>query len=1343
MPAALILLLFTFFYTPAANAQPVINSTQTDQLDTTTDDGDGVAESGENVDYSIDVTNSGDADAAGVNLQLGPDPNQTVDPASISSTPVGIDDSFNSPVNTQLVVDAPGVLDNDINVDGDVLSVSDTGARTTTELGTATVNADGSFTYDPPGDFTGDDTFTYIVQDDVDGQDASTPNTTTVTITVSANQAPSFTSGPDPVEVDEDSGAYSEIWATNISPGAGEDSQTVTFNITNNTNAALFTVAPSIAEDGTLTFTPADDAEGSADITVELQDDGGTAGGGDDTSDPVTFTITVNGINDEPSFTIAGDPAAVDEDAGAQTVNGFASAISAGPPEESGQTLTFNITNNTNAALFSAGPAVSATTGNLTYTPSLNANGSAIITIELQDDGGTANGGDDTSPSQNFTITVNPVNDPPSVSGTSAFTATGNIQIASNLFAGLTVTDVDGTGTPPLPFTILETNITTTQNGQVVVTSSSGSFTYEPPVGFTGANDTFTFNICDNGIPGTACTPVNATVMVNGIVWFIDSSGTGTSPGTGTFNNPFKTIAAFNSSAGPSTGQFISLASGTYTESDGINLQNNQTLIGEGVQFSSFFTADSNSIAAYQTFAGAAGTSPQIVTNAGNNDGVDLGSGNTVRGLNIGNTTGYAFDGGAVGTLTISNVNVTGNGGAIRVSTSGTFGSTVNFGELSSANSFENGISLAGVTGTLGIASGNISQPTGNAVLVSGGSVGFTYPGTITKTASLGSNGIFVQNHSGTLNFNGNSTLGNTGSRLTANAVNLATNTGIYNFAGVDLATNNALGFNATGGGTVNITSTTNTVNTTNATAVNINGTTIGVSGITLQSVNASNGPSGIVLNGTGTTGFFTVTGDGSVTAGVLDRDGSGGTIQNTTDDGVQLTNANNVTLRQMNLLNVGDTANSLDQNNRAANDHGIDSVGGGNIILSAVHINAPAASGWECENITGVNRIDNDSLIEDINVSNFQALEVRNTNTNLTSFTLNDSTFRDQATTNGSTYVLFQSFGTSNMTINVQNGSTFTNLFGFGLQINAGAAAGDNGTVNANISNSVFSDAVDGTAGVGASGGIGGLVLAASQNARINFDVDNNTFFELGRPLVAGGVITIQGIGGTGKTIDGIFQNNDIDRIGFQRTVDTTSSVGHRVIDVVTENNIGFLDVEIVNNDIDETSNTAIFVSSRGSSQDFDVRIENNRLGTVTPIGSTGERDALTILSEDTSNMQALVNNNMIAGNTSNLSQVVDIDVENTSTMNMTFTNNTVTNASGGTVDDPIVIDTEGGQTSPAGLCLDFTGNTANSVELDVNGSFRVEDFANLSTNNNGITIVDGAGVTNVASGTCTEPNF
>jgi hypothetical protein len=74
-----------------------------------------------------------------------------------------------------------------------------------------------------------------------------------------------------------------------------------------------------------------------------------------------------------------------------------------GAPDEAGQTLTFQVTNNTNAALFLSWQSVRR---NVHPLPA-NANGSATITINLKDNGGTASG-IDTSPTQTFTITVNP-----------------------------------------------------------------------------------------------------------------------------------------------------------------------------------------------------------------------------------------------------------------------------------------------------------------------------------------------------------------------------------------------------------------------------------------------------------------------------------------------------------------------------------------------------------------------------------------------------------------------------------------------------------------------------------------------------------------------------------------------------------------------------------------------------------------------------------------------------------------------------------------------------------------------------------------------------------------------
>ncbi len=107
------------------------------------------------------------------------------------------------------------------------------------------------------------------------------------------NVAPSFAKGPD-ITVRQNCGTQTVAhWATEISAGPPRESrQTLNFIIATD-NPGLFAAGPAIAADGTLTFTPARDQNGVAHISVILHDSGGTAYGGQDTSAPQIFTITV------------------------------------------------------------------------------------------------------------------------------------------------------------------------------------------------------------------------------------------------------------------------------------------------------------------------------------------------------------------------------------------------------------------------------------------------------------------------------------------------------------------------------------------------------------------------------------------------------------------------------------------------------------------------------------------------------------------------------------------------------------------------------------------------------------------------------------------------------------------------------------------------------------------------------------------------------------------------------------------------------------------------------------------------------------------------------------------
>jgi hypothetical protein len=158
-----------------------------------------------------------------------------------------------------------------------------------------------------------------------------------------------------------------------------------------------------MSSSGTLTYTPAPDAFGSVTVTVVARDDGGTTNGGRDTSEAASFTITVVPVNDAPRFSAGGNQVVVSL-LGAQVVSGWAGAISPGPENEPSQRVSFVVTTS-NPNLFLVQPSVSAD-GTLTYRPKPFALGTATVTVRAVDDGGTANGGVDTSTSQSCSIVV-------------------------------------------------------------------------------------------------------------------------------------------------------------------------------------------------------------------------------------------------------------------------------------------------------------------------------------------------------------------------------------------------------------------------------------------------------------------------------------------------------------------------------------------------------------------------------------------------------------------------------------------------------------------------------------------------------------------------------------------------------------------------------------------------------------------------------------------------------------------------------------------------------------------------------------------------------------------------
>lgn len=146
-----------------------------------------------------------------------------------------------------------------------------------------------------------------------------------------------------------------------------------------------------------LVYTPGANFNGTDSFTFTVTDNWGAV------SDAATVTLSVGAVNDAPLFTKGADQS-VGLNSGTKTVVGWATGVSAGAPDESGQTLNFIVANSNNS-LFAVQPAVSAD-GTLSFVPASGKSGSATVTVRLRDSSGTANGGADTSAAQTFTVTV-------------------------------------------------------------------------------------------------------------------------------------------------------------------------------------------------------------------------------------------------------------------------------------------------------------------------------------------------------------------------------------------------------------------------------------------------------------------------------------------------------------------------------------------------------------------------------------------------------------------------------------------------------------------------------------------------------------------------------------------------------------------------------------------------------------------------------------------------------------------------------------------------------------------------------------------------------------------------
>lgn len=265
------------------------------------------------------------------------------------------------------------------------------------------INTDtGELTVNDPDELNGN-TADFSLQLTVnDGLNTSVAVNVTVTV-LQVNDAPSFIAGQN-ISIAEDAGSQNfSNWATDILAGPeNESDQQLTFVLTTS-NDAFFAELPTIDASGDLSFAVADNVHGSVTVSTYLQDDAGTANGGMNKSEVTTFSINVTAVNDVPTF-VKGENISLQAGAADYLYEGWASEISAGPANESAQPLSFVVSDD-QSDFFTTAPAITVG-GDLSFSLAQNASGTVTVTVQLKDNGGTANGGVDTSEPVTFNIIV-------------------------------------------------------------------------------------------------------------------------------------------------------------------------------------------------------------------------------------------------------------------------------------------------------------------------------------------------------------------------------------------------------------------------------------------------------------------------------------------------------------------------------------------------------------------------------------------------------------------------------------------------------------------------------------------------------------------------------------------------------------------------------------------------------------------------------------------------------------------------------------------------------------------------------------------------------------------------
>ncbi|MER0442761.1 Ig-like domain-containing protein, partial [Emticicia sp. W12TSBA100-4] len=486
---------------------------------------------------------------------------------------------------------------------------------------------------------------------------------------------------------------------------------------------------------------------------------------------------------------------------------------------------------------------------------------------------------------------------------------------------------------------------------------------------------------------GTTSTNNTVTLTVSAPIWFVDIAAA--TNGNGTLASPFKDWSNF-ATANALTGATDPAANQTIFVYSG-------TYSGAATLKAGQKVLGQGATVGLASFAGATvqsytntlpSTSGTKPTLTSSGITITLNSNNTLRGFDMGNST-RDIAGTNFGTLTTTEMALTGNGDALSLST-GVL--NLDFTSITSTNSVLNSISIQTCSGSFSGGNTSLSGGSGSSLSLGSNSASFTF-GSLDITAGNGQNAINTAGQSGTITC--------TSGTISSNAANVITISGVSSVSKAPLA-------------------------------------------MVLTSVTKTGTAQTSALKLTNTSGSFTVNGSGTTA-------GSGGTITNVTEKGVDLNNVSNITLKNMNFVNASTTDATLSSTDYSVSNGGIVAKDVSSLTLDNISITGSVQRGISGHNVSNFSMTNctvnnsgnnvNEGAIAFTNLSgtcsitgstitraNEHLISIFNTSVNL-NLTISNSNISDTQTTPAGTAsavvgtgILANTFGTGKTYITVSN---------------------------------------------------------------------------------------------------------------------------------------------------------------------------------------------------------------------------------------------------------------------------------------------------------------------------------